>query len=157
MQNREVYLTKEAFAHIRDTVGSYSPETGAIIGAHNFDPLTISAVWYDQPAEKERNYYRPSALEIERVVKEWAKQGIRFCGVIHSHRACFPEFSSLDQKSAMAIMEANALNSLVMGLYCSGSLKISIVSGCETGYLWETALIHITNSLLDLDLSETLW
>lgn len=119
-----VYISVSVYELLKRTVGTYLPESGAIIGSHIGDSTHITKVWFDQSAGYGKKFYSPSCDEIYSVVKSWIEKQQQFVGIIHSHNDGFPLLSPLNVCSASAIMRANQLHQLYLGLFHQGELSM---------------------------------
>ena len=60
------------------------PETGALLGCDESE--LVCAFCFDKGiSEMNSAVYRPCADRLNAILMEWAKAGIRFCGLAHSH------------------------------------------------------------------------
>lgn len=126
----KIRMSSDAYKYLYETVGQYPPETGAVIGQEGD---CITRYWFDETANVGMPFYRPSCDAIEHVVNGWIRQGYRFAGIVHSHIEQYPQLSPMDLRSAMLIMEANNMNSILMGLFCRGILTMYMLRKTGVG------------------------
>lgn len=123
-----VRMSQGVYELLYSTVGQVPPEAGAVIGGRG---LLISCAWFDEGAGQP--VYRPSAAAIEEVVRGWEEQGESFLGIVHSHADAFPHLSPMDLRSAGMIMDANGMDSMLLGLFCRGQLSLFRAWATEPG------------------------
>ncbi len=119
-----IHITETVYSILKETVGTLPPETGAVIGAHDNSPDHITKVWFDHNAGSANEFYTPSAKQISDTVQQWMIDHYHFAGIVHSHNTGFPSLSQTDLRSAVAIMAANGLFSLYLGLFHNGELSM---------------------------------
>lgn len=123
-----VIITSYVYDVLKNTVGKFPPETGAIIGS---GITTISQVWFDEQAGIGQKYYRPTNIRVDEIVRQWMDKGYSFAGIVHSHVDGYPKLSPMDIRSAAIIMEANQMRSMLLGLFYEGHLSLYEVSGID--------------------------
>lgn len=78
-------ISKELLNEIIMKLPSELPETGGIIGG-NSDVVT--EYWIEIPKEKVDGFmccYIPDVDKINEMIQEWAKKGVEFMGMFHTH------------------------------------------------------------------------
>ncbi len=86
------------------TIGSSPAEHGGILGV--LDGV-IRRFYYDaEGACSERSYY-PDIKRLNEIIEEWGKEGVTFCGIIHSHHPSAGILSSRDIEFGRAILKDN--------------------------------------------------
>lgn len=143
-----VRMAEGVYRMLCRTVGQVPPEAGAVIGGGNSPSPLISCAWFDEGAGTGQQVYRPSSAAIEEVVRGWQMRGDSFLGIVHSHTEGSPHLSPMDLRSAGMILEANGMESLLLGLFYRGSLSMFRVwaapPGCR-GRLEEVELQIVTD------------
>ena len=91
------------FAFMRE-LGMKSPERGGIIGGKGG---IATHFFYDETASTAQSYYIPDVPVLNRVLREWSKDGIALMGIAHSHQNEDERLSTQDVSCARAILEAN--------------------------------------------------
>ncbi len=97
-------ITPETIAAIYEHVGQHPAERGGMLGSDNEGVITH--FFPDSTAECSASEYTPDIEKLNRVIREWKKQGIRFQGFVHSHPAGFQRLSNADKEYARDIMSA---------------------------------------------------
>lgn len=103
-KNLCVNMTRAAFDAILASVGSQKPEQGGALGM-NADHV-ITRFYYDKEASVSGATYSPAAHQITEVIREWEANGIRFCGMLHSHPGKYGVPSRGDIEYADSILTA---------------------------------------------------
>lgn len=80
------------------------PETGGILGCRDG---IISEFFFDSGMPVyDRASYIPDCEKLNGVILEWEKQGVQFCGIVHSHKNGQATLSQNDKNYIAAIMAA---------------------------------------------------
>lgn len=78
------------------------PESGGIFGSGSNG--IVSKFFYDAGRpDPSVAIYTPNVFLLNRVILDWAQQGIRFCGMIHSHPYGVEQLSQCDMEYIGAI------------------------------------------------------
>ena len=98
-------VSKEVLERIMRTLGSMPPEQGGALGA---DPKTgtVTNFYFDQSSRRTSGTYSPDSSAVTKIIRQWKAQGIRFCGMIHSHPGQFGSPSEGDRVYAEKILRA---------------------------------------------------
>lgn len=75
---------------------SVPPETGGIIGEKN--GIVCSCFFDNCLPQNSRAVYIPNVGLLNKVINEWSKSNIQFCGIFHSHPVNQPNLSADDLK-----------------------------------------------------------
>ncbi|MBQ8275358.1 MAG: hypothetical protein IJZ02_01880 [Clostridia bacterium] len=120
-----LHLSAFAYDILKRSVGTHLPESGAVIGAPmDGDETHITHARFDTDAGWGKDFYAPSE-EIGRVLCQWARDRIRFLGIVHSHGDNLPnQLSGIDLHSAAAIMQKNNMPFIYMGLFWRRELSM---------------------------------
>ena len=92
------------FRQVYQTIGRLPAEQGGILGAARD---VICRFYFDTDGRNSDSIYCPNAKRINRILEEWANEGITFCGVIHSHPKGDHELSFKDLEFGRAILKDN--------------------------------------------------
>ena len=121
-----IRLSSACYAHLKRTIGNMVPEAGGVIGTPIGNPNYISHAWFDAEASGTggKSVYVPSFEKVTQVVRRWTdRDSVRFAGIVHSHGERYlPRLSSVDIRSALAILRANAMPFIDMLLFHGGKL-----------------------------------
>ena len=96
-----VKLTKKVYDDILNTIGNAPIESGGIIGIKD----DIICAYYFDKDNYNPDFYAPNVTKLDKVIKQWAQEGITFCGIIHSHANNVQVLSNEDIKFAEEIHE----------------------------------------------------
>lgn len=90
------------------------PEQGAVLGVS--DNGIVDAYYFDRSGSDSstRNCYTPDIDILNSVITSWANNGIRFCGIAHSHPLNQPDLSAGDIRYASELCRRNDLNEVLM-------------------------------------------
>ncbi len=77
-------VSKEVLDRILRTLGSMPPEQGGALGADRQTGI-ITQFCFDQSSRRTAGTYSPDSAKVTKIIEQWKSQGIRFCGMIHSH------------------------------------------------------------------------
>lgn len=111
-----IYCLKEkVLVQIKKTL--YLPETGGILGVNINDRRTVTAFHFDSTGKTEGNTYTPDVDTLNRVIAEWAEDGIEFIGFVHSHPKGGRKLSPPDVEYANEIMRACNMAEILMMIY----------------------------------------
>lgn len=111
---KKIMITQKVWEEIEVTIGNTKPETGGIIGRKN---EKIVAYYFDKTGVFLENKYIPDIRQINRVITNWAKCGISFCGFIHSHPLLHEKPSYGDIEYAKKILKKNRLEKFYLLIY----------------------------------------
>lgn len=128
-----VEITPAVFDTLRCTVGTYPPESGAILGG-SADGRYIDRVWFDAPAGVGKSVYIPSREPLLSAVQIWERENRRCLGVVHSHSERHPMLSPIDMESGRKILLANRMDFLYLGLFCADSFCLFRLSLGKSGH-----------------------
>ena len=78
-----VYIHQNVYDEIRAALGTRKPECGGVLGA--CADGRISKFYFDASGRSAENAYTPDYEKINEILEEWAEDGIRMVGMIHSH------------------------------------------------------------------------
>ena len=78
-----VDILKNTYDEICEALGKRKPECGGVLGARPGEP--ISKFYFDFSGISADDAYTPDYIRINDVLDEWAKDGVRMVGMIHSH------------------------------------------------------------------------
>ncbi len=82
---KEMVFTREAYAAMTETVGTFPAETGGIL-LGNRDDYVVQKFIFDANASTGSTSYDPDIAFLNREVKrEWEENGLAFLGFVHSH------------------------------------------------------------------------
>ena len=125
------------------TIGKHKPETGGVLGIKE---NVICSFYFDENSTRITTEYCPNISDINFNLGEWAKDGIAFAGIIHSHPNGCAELSATDKESIFHILKTiNCLhrlyfpiitfsnNGFLMTVYCAIKLQNEIFIK-KTGY-----------------------
>lgn len=99
-----VRITSRALSQITSAIGTRQPEQGGVLGISNSG--VISHFYFDHSAVKTGATYSPDLAGIRPVLAYWDMEGVRFCGMIHSHPGNFSTPSTGDLIYAERILKA---------------------------------------------------
>lgn len=106
------------------TENLYLPETGGILGVNINDRHTVTAFNYDSTGKTEGNTYTPDVNTLNKVIAEWAENGIEFIGFVHSHPAKGRKLSPPDVEYANEIMRVCNMPEILMVIYLPDTQEI---------------------------------
>lgn len=101
---RMVQMSQETFDGIIEAIGTQEPEQGGALGMDKNGVVTH--FYHDEDASVSGCTYTPSNKEITQVIQRWEQDGIRFCGMIHSHPGTAGVPSPGDMEYAERILAA---------------------------------------------------
>ena len=93
------------------------PETGGILGVDINDRHTVTAFHYDSTGRTEKNTYTPDIEALNKVVADWAENGIEFVGFVHSHSNGSYKLSPVDIEYANLIKRFCGMPEILMVIY----------------------------------------
>ena len=97
-------ISSKIYHEILHTFPAVPPEAGGIIGTHGG---VVSAFCYDPGfADMDRAVYTPDIQRLNRVIEGWNADGIRFCGILHTHPDGQTSLSGGDLVYIRRILEA---------------------------------------------------
>ncbi|MBR0149959.1 MAG: hypothetical protein IJP89_01190 [Synergistaceae bacterium] len=100
------------------------PETGGILGVNIDAPHIITAFHYDSTGKTQGNTYTPDVDTLNRVISEWAENGIEFAGFVHSHPRRNRKLSPPDIEYANKIKDVCDMPQIIMAIYLPDSGEI---------------------------------
>jgi proteasome lid subunit RPN8/RPN11 len=80
---RTMRMTASVYREIRTEIGQHRAERGAMLGS-NADGV-ICRIEVDHGARTGSAEYSPDHVHLNKVIKQWKAEGIRFVGFVHSH------------------------------------------------------------------------
>lgn len=90
-----VEIHKSTYDEICAALGTKKPECGGVLGARPNEP--ISKFYFDVSGISTDDSYTPDYVKINEILEEWAEDGFRMVGMIHSHgnEGTFPSCGDL--------------------------------------------------------------
>ncbi len=76
-------IQKSTYDEICAALGAKKPECGGVLGARRGEP--ISKFYFDFSGITTEDSYTPDYEKINEILEEWAEDGVRMVGMIHSH------------------------------------------------------------------------
>lgn len=112
---KSVRIAEPVLRAIRQTVGTYGPETGGVLGIDVMNGDVV-AFDYDAAAQTTRTTYSPDVTRANKLLRQvWAPMNIKFGGFVHSHPGVLDVPSQGDEHYAAHILEAvKSIDSLLM-------------------------------------------
>ena len=97
-------------------------EQGAILGVKdgNVNYFHIDDIGNSRSS---KDIYTPDCNSLNQILKEWRKDGISFCGMVHSHSTGKTMLSKADTKYAQALCSAFELEDVLMPVIEIGIVK----------------------------------
>lgn len=106
-----LYIKKDIYKTIINTIGKISPETGGILGGN--DNIVLSFC-FDYNADVTGSSYSPCLDEINNQITKWAGDNIDFLGFIHSHeKLAGLSFEDIEYAKRI-ILKTNGLSKMYM-------------------------------------------
>ncbi len=99
-----VYIRESVYQSIKNTLGTYEPEKGGLLGSKNG---IISSFYYDEHALTGDNTYIPNIDKVNEILLKWESEEVTFAGIIHSHPYLKKNLSFADIDFAKRIIEIN--------------------------------------------------
>ncbi len=96
-------IKRKILEEIISTIGTHEPETGGILGINDG---VVCAFYFDKNAEHQIGEYSPNTSDVNLKLAEWAKQGIAFAGIIHSHPNNLSKLSNGDKEGIFTVLKA---------------------------------------------------
>ena len=93
-------------------------------GVNIHDRRTVTAFHYDSTGKTQGNTYTPDVDTLNRVISEWAENGIEFAGFVHSHPRRNRKLSPPDIEYANKIKDVCDMPQIIMALYLPDSGEI---------------------------------
>lgn len=93
------------------------PETGGILGADIHDRFSVTEFYFDSTGRTGKNTYTPDVEALNKVIAEWAKNGIEFVGFVHSHSNRSSKLSQPDIEYANKIKSVCGMPEILMMIY----------------------------------------
>ncbi len=101
---KKIELSQEAHQRIQDFIGNHPAERGGILGS---DPDGVIRHFAPDPTARcSAGAYDPDIEEMNRQIKQWKNEDIRFVGFVHSHPPGFKRLSGADEDYATKILAA---------------------------------------------------
>ena len=108
-------VREEVFRMLAEVFRQSKQEEGFILGSTS--RLDCLDCCEQIPAVRAGMYfYEPDAIYANEAIRRWAKQGICFCGFIHSHITDQPNLSEADIEFAKCLFQAYCLAGMWFGL-----------------------------------------
>lgn len=99
-------LTEAAYTALLCGFPAVPPEAGALLGSGD-GGNTITEVFLDLGhPQYDRAVYRPDTVRLNRALQDFARRGIRFCGIAHSHPPGQESLSQADLRYIERVMAA---------------------------------------------------
>jgi hypothetical protein len=101
---KRITITENTRERICDFIGKFPAERGGILGA---DPDGVIRHFAPDPTARcTPGAYDPDIEEMNRQIKKWKAENIKFCGFVHSHPRYFKRLSGADEDYATKILGA---------------------------------------------------
>lgn len=103
-------MTEQVYTLLLTGVFPAPPETGGLLGGGN---SVVDCVAFDSAQPCTNSYqYRPDVAALNRVLQQWAQQGIAFCGMFHTHpdKPGYERLSGADIDYIRAVMQCAAID-----------------------------------------------
>jgi len=114
MEKQELRMTESVYNAIRNTIGSQPAERGGMLGSS--DGSTIDYYHYDETAATTDATYSPDVEALQKILDDWAEEGIEMMGFVHSHPRGCPCPSQEDASYAVDIILASGCLDLQLAL-----------------------------------------
>jgi len=101
---KTISVSCTVFREIYHVLGLQTAERGGLLGSANG---LVCRFYYDSAGISSDRAYYPSIAQMNRVLKEWAREEIVFSGIIHSHPHDAAALSKRDLEFAGAILKTN--------------------------------------------------
>lgn len=125
-------IEERVWQQIINELGNAPIESGGILGKRN---KTVCAFFLDPRGGKEQ--YKPNTRYLNRVLKRWAKEGIVFAGLAHSHPNGVTFLSREDMSYAQKIaLAACAADTLYFPVLARLNGQINIAVHALSGGAW---------------------
>lgn len=98
------------------------PEMGGILGLD--ENCTVTRFHYDSTGTTTETHYIPDVVKLNKVIQDWATEGIAFAGFVHSHPKNAQTLSSCDVDYAKKIKSRCSLNEILMLIYIPEEEKL---------------------------------
>lgn len=102
--------TKEALNEIQKSIACKQPEQLAMLGSS--DGKYIDIMFFIDKSKSTQTSCEPDIELCNKIIREWCKKGIKFCGFAHSHPDAYSRPSDADVEYAGKIMEALDMDSI---------------------------------------------
>ena len=96
-------IKRKILGEIISTIGTCEPETGGILGVKDG---VVCEFYFDKNADCQIGEYCPNTVDVNSKLVEWAREGISFAGIIHSHPNNLFEFSNGDKEGIFTVVKA---------------------------------------------------
>lgn len=105
LNKEQLWITRNVFHQIEQTIGIYPPECGGIIGAK--EDGIISEFYFDRLGKRSFEVYSPDVESINSIlVNDWMPHNIYMVGIVHSHRGGLSIPSCADVAYGLQILHA---------------------------------------------------
>ncbi|MBQ7323737.1 MAG: Mov34/MPN/PAD-1 family protein [Clostridia bacterium] len=125
------YIQQNILTEIIQTIGDSPIESGGIIGWRNH---TICTYYFDKTNIQFEAEYTPNVEKLNQIIKHWAKDGVTFIGIVHSHPNGYNRPSISDEIYVRTLMEDNkSLTKLIFPILTkvNGNIKIDFYEFVE--------------------------
>ena len=102
--------TKKTLIEIQQSIACKQPEQLAMLGSS--DGKYTDTVFFIAKSKSTQISCEPDIELCNRIIREWHKKGIKFCGFAHSHPGTYSQLSDADIEYADRIMEALDMDSI---------------------------------------------
>lgn len=102
--------TKEVLNEIQKSIACKQPEQLAMLGSS--DGKHIDIMFFIGKSKSTQTSCEPDIELCNKIIREWCKKGIKFCGFAHSHPDAYSRPSDADVEYAGKIMEALDMDSI---------------------------------------------
>lgn len=119
MSQMSYQISRQIISAITENL--YLPETGGILGVNINDRKAVTAFHYDSTGKTEGNTYTPDIETLNKVIAEWAENGIEFIGFVHSHPKGGRKLSVPDIEYANEIKKVCNMPQILMVIYLPDS------------------------------------
>ena len=112
--DNQVFINKNVFDKICNSLGRFNYETGGVLGMVND---TVVEFEFDTYSSHELYEYYPTTELFENIINDvWISADISFCGIVHSHLHN-NKLSAQDISYCQEIIKANsAFDELIIGI-----------------------------------------
>ena len=101
---KRITITETTRERICEFIGKFPAERGGILGCDSAGVIRHFAP--DPTARCTPGAYDPDIEEMNRQIRKWKGEGIKFCGFVHSHPRNFKQLSGADEDYATKILGA---------------------------------------------------
>ena len=140
-------IKRKVLEEIRSTIGTQEPETGGILGINDG---VVCAFYFDKNAEHRIGEYSPNTSDVNLKLAEWAKQGIAFAGIIHSHPNGLSELSEGDREGIFTVLKAiPKVDKLYFPIVTNDDSYFSMSVYCAIALQDDISITQISYEVLD--------